>query len=205
MALPLPSTYWIPSTARTPACLLCRCWDLSSSPQAGKCFIPQAISPAHNILCLCPAPGTSVPLCHLMRAHSWLGTVCLKLWVQWVSNALVSSNVLMTKRRYTKTLQASPTRVGETDDQMVTRTLCFRGCICSQFLCEGFISVYYSGRQPSAATRLTVSLDRGQVARIFSGQFQQMFINTLREANSRQISNIGGGDESHSSSWKQES
>lgn len=48
-----------------------------------------------------------------------------------------------------------------------TRTLCFRSCICSQFLREGFISVYYSRRQPSTATPLTIYLDQRRVARNF--------------------------------------
>lgn len=48
-----------------------------------------------------------------------------------------------------------------------TRTLCFRSCICSQFLREGFISVYYSRRQPSTATPPTIYLDQRRVARIF--------------------------------------
>lgn len=38
--------------------------ELQSSCWQAKCFIPQATSSAHDILCLCLAPGTSVPLCH---------------------------------------------------------------------------------------------------------------------------------------------
>lgn len=183
----------ITSTTTTAAWLLCGCQDLSCSPQASR---PSALS--HKLSPQFTVHRTRLCLCGIVCTPSWLRTMYWRLRAQQVSKALASSDVLMTRRRrFTKLSRASPALAGETDKQMATRTLCFQSCICSQFLCEGFISVYYSGRQPSAAT---ISLDRGQVARISSGQFQQMFINTLREANSRQISNTGGGDESHSSS-----
>lgn len=184
------------STTTTAAWLLCGCRDLSCSPQAGR---PSALS--HKLSPQFTVHRTRLCLCGIVCTPSWLRTMYSRLRVQQVSKALASSDVLMARRRqFTKISQASPALAGEIDKQMATRTLCFQSCICSQFLCEGFISVYYSRRQPSAATLLTISLDRGQVARISSGQFQQMFINTLREANSRQISNTGGGDKSHSSS-----
>lgn len=205
LCLPLTSTK---STTSTPAWLLCGCWDLSSSPHAGK---PSASS--HK-----PSPQPTI-----YYAYVWLHELLGLMYVSSHMHLHGSGMCIRDSRHgkfsmhswalmclwqggnFTKISQASPALVWETDEQMATRTLCFRSYICSQFLCEGFISIYYSGRQPSATTLLTISLDRGQVARIFSGQFQQMFINTLREANSRQISNIGGGDESHRSSWKQES